>query len=151
MADEITNRSFSKYSPFFSNFPKARVKSRATIGFSAMTSVLPNCKVRLVRFPNSDRDSKGQPNRWQLIYCWQTSVAATVPLEPFTLPDLKTRLEFWRQRSFTKNFPGSCRTSRRISSCSRAALTAHAVRPDASIIVPIKVSVEPIDLDTIQR
>src|SRR5260370_37214288 len=61
MADEITNRSFSKYSPFFSNFPSARVKSRATLGFSAMTSVLPICKVRFVRFPNSDRDSKGQP------------------------------------------------------------------------------------------
>src|ERR1700746_518709 len=70
MADEITNRSFSKYSPFFSNFPRARVKSRATLGFSAMTSVLPICKVRFVRFPNSDRDSKGQPNRWQLIYCF---------------------------------------------------------------------------------
>src|ERR1700737_1957616 len=69
MADEITNRSFSKYSPFFSNLPSTRVKSRATLGFSAMTSVLPISKVRLVRLPNSDRDSKGQPYRWQLIYC----------------------------------------------------------------------------------
>src|ERR1700730_6746171 len=91
MADEITNRSFSKYSPFFSNFPSVRVKSRATLGFSAMTSVLPICKVRFVRLPNSDRDSKGQPYRWQLICCSQGSVAATLPLELFTLPDQKTR------------------------------------------------------------
>src|SRR5260370_7780476 len=90
MADEITNRSFSKYSPFFSNFPSARVKSRATLGFSAMTSVLPICKVRFVRFPNSDRDTKGQPNRWQLIYCSQPSVAAPLPLELFTWPAQKT-------------------------------------------------------------
>src|SRR3954467_6607564 len=39
-ADEMTYSSFSKWSPFLGTFPRARARSAATLGFSAMISDL---------------------------------------------------------------------------------------------------------------